>query len=987
MRRLFIISIALTLSFCAFGAGKTRKVSEFSATVHKTDSLLKEKYGVVSAPRLKKVVQKGKSLEFFFDENIGNYPFRKGDYKQLKEQIAEFLPEKYANCRIDRIYCSGTDISMLELPPIENMGKAQPSRFRMANRREAAMVDRGVKAPDGLEGRHLAIWQSHGNYYDIKSGTWKWQRSNLFQTVEDLYTQSYVVPFLAPMLENAGANVFLPRERDFHDFEIIIDNDPHENGSGRIHGHVETVGRWTGSGTGFADCQALYYGLDNPFTKGSFLRCGCTVNPAREARAEWWADIPARDEYAVYVSYVSLPESCRTATYTVHSFGADKIVTVNQTMGGGEWVYLGTYLFDKGEQCAVSLSNVSSQIGAIVTADAVKIGGGMGNIARGKLGTDEENCITSGRPRYAEGARYFLQWSGVPDKVWSQNDERDDYRDDLMSRGMWVQHLAGGSWVIPDEKGLGIPVDLSLAFHTDAGVSPKDSIIGTLAIYTRLCEKKALLPSGCSRDTGRELCDFVQSQITEDIRENWDKGWSRRQIWNRSYSESRTSGVPGMLLELLSHQNFEDMKYGLDPAFRFDAARACYKGILKYLSMHYGCPYVVQPLPVKNFSARLLDDGSTLLNWEPSVDLLEPTASPTSYIVYMRIDDGGWDSGVEVSETNLTFSQQKGHVYSYKIVAANDGGLSFPSEILAVGIPETDLFRKVVIVNNFHRISGPTWNDSADWAGFDNDSDSGVPYMRDWAFVGRQCSYARRNGATSGPSEFGFCDMDYADKVVGGNTFDYPFIHGSSILKAGYAFQSCSVDAFDSDMYTGCFAADIICGKECRVRTSSRSAIRGGILSSPEFMENISGAIAQGCNILMSGCYIGTDIFGSVYPIGDNAVDQQQFVRDNFGYTLRRAFATHSGQVAAVDGSTGVLSFPTSPVYGSYCCESADALTCYDTGSRVLLHYADTHLPAAVLKNWGTYKVAAFGFPLEILDSSEGRDRIFYSTLKSFENN
>ena len=41
-------------------------------------------------------------------------------------------------------------------------------------------------------------------------------------------------------------------------------------------------------------------------------------------------------------------------------------------------------------------------------ADAVRFGGGMGNISRGGK--------TSGLPRYLEGARYAAQWSGFPDR-------------------------------------------------------------------------------------------------------------------------------------------------------------------------------------------------------------------------------------------------------------------------------------------------------------------------------------------------------------------------------------------------------------------------------------------------------------------------------------------------------------------------------------------------------------------------------------------
>ena len=102
-----------------------------------------------------------------------------------------------------------------------------------------------VKRPDApsgaLSGRNICVWQSHGRYYDAKDDRWKWQRCRLFGTVEDLYTRSYVVPFLVPMLENAGAYVMMPRERDEHRAELLMDHD--------IEGYSETIGKqkWTAS--------------------------------------------------------------------------------------------------------------------------------------------------------------------------------------------------------------------------------------------------------------------------------------------------------------------------------------------------------------------------------------------------------------------------------------------------------------------------------------------------------------------------------------------------------------------------------------------------------------------------------------------------------------------------------------------------------------------------------------------------------------------
>ena len=150
--------------------------------------------------------------------------------------------------------------------------------------------------------------------------------------------------------------------------------------------------------------------------------------------------------------------------------------------------------------------------------------------------------------------------------------------------------------------------------------------------------------------TSREYADIVQSQIVNDIRLQHDSLWTRRWIWDRGYRESRTPTCPAMLLELLSHQNFADMKHGLDPAFRFTVGRAIYKGMLKYLSNRYGVPYVVQPLPVEEISAAFSGEAragkiKVSLRWKPRADTLEPTAAPSGYILQTRVDDGGFDNG------------------------------------------------------------------------------------------------------------------------------------------------------------------------------------------------------------------------------------------------------------------------------------------------------------------------------------------------------
>ena len=98
-------------------------------------------------------------------------------------------------------------------------------------------------------------------------------------------------------------------------------------------------------------------------------------------------------------------------------------------MGGGTWIYLGHFDFEGGREARVELSNLAREKGRTVTADAVKIGGGYGNMARrvspSRIESDPALAAidyiaqTSGYPRFTEAARYWLHWAGFRASVYS----------------------------------------------------------------------------------------------------------------------------------------------------------------------------------------------------------------------------------------------------------------------------------------------------------------------------------------------------------------------------------------------------------------------------------------------------------------------------------------------------------------------------------------------------------------------------------------
>ena len=110
------------------------------------------------------------------------------------------------------------------------------------------------------------MWQSHGKYFELGANRWEWQRARLFESVEDKFTQSFVLPYLIPMLENAGAYVMTPRERDTNPYEVIVDNDGQKAKS--PYTEQNGVNTWQqGEGTGFAYARATYQNFENPFTE------------------------------------------------------------------------------------------------------------------------------------------------------------------------------------------------------------------------------------------------------------------------------------------------------------------------------------------------------------------------------------------------------------------------------------------------------------------------------------------------------------------------------------------------------------------------------------------------------------------------------------------------------------------------------------------------------------------------------------------------
>ena len=811
---------------------------------------------------------------------------------------------------------------------------------------------------EGLQNRHLSVWASHGRYYDNEKHTWKWQRPNLFCTTEDLFTQTIVIPYLIPMLQNAGAIVFTPRERDWQKHEVIVDNDDAIKGNS----YVETVNgkKWKkGKQPGFAATKALYSDGENPFEEGSVRKAKATKKK-NHSEISYQPQIPEAGRYAVYVSYQSLSKSVSDAKYIVYHKGQATEFSVNQKMGGGTWVYLGTFDFDKGCNMfnRVVVTNQASSKG-YVTSDAVRFGGGMGNIVRGEY--------NSRLPRCLEGARYYAQWAGAPYSVYGGRKGTNDYADDINTRSLMTNWLGGGSVYMPAIDGKKVPIELSLAVHSDAGYN-KDgkSTWGALAICTTNFNDERL-NSGISRFTSKDFAKTLLKNLVTDMKAKYGE-FGERYLWDRNYSETRLPEVPSAIIETLSHQSFPDMKLAQNPMGKFTIARSLYKSILRYVSSNHGSKYTVQPLPPNHFSVEVNALGVATLSWSPQTDKQEPSAIPSSYLLYIAEGRGGFDNGQMVKTAACQVKLEPGKLYRFKVTAFNKGGESFPSETLSA-LYNPNAKKTVLVVNNFHRLASPQVIDNATEQGFDLDADPGVSYGLTAGWSGKQKVFNKSRMGDESENGLGYCGNEMIGQFVAGNDFNYTCEHASAIAATQkYNIASCSSEAIisgkvDMKHYT---AIDLINGLE-RYDGYTPEYYKS---FSPSLMNRLQNYAVQGGRLFVSGSYLGSDM---------QTTEEKAFLAN----TLKVAYAPNDSiaPTADVEGLGLKFNYYNTLNETHYAATHPEILQPATDHAICAMQY-ESGASAAVAFKSGNGSTFTMGFPFECIKDERLRSQLMAGILK-----
>ncbi len=611
----------------------------------------------------------------------------------------------------------------------------------LENKPNPAPMDAGARAfmvrgepqsgrPAGiLSGKTVYVSAGHG-WVRTDYG-WRTQRGNTNGIVEDFVSIEAVNEYLIPLLHAMGAYVVAVREPDLGTPRVIVDD-----ADATLVGSA-TEGEPAGIGWG-AFPFPITSDADRPFEAADARSLVTSAAGGGELR--YALPVPEDNRYNVYVSYVQGPDRAADAHWVVRHSGGETSFRLDQRRHGGTWVLLGRFHFEAGapvERASVALLDDSETPGAVVSADAVRIGGGDAVHDRG-------DGVHPG-PLFEQASRYYTQYAGAPDSVFDSSST--DGSDDVRARPRFA------AWDHEDGEDA-----VYVAWHTNApdpGRGTSSFTYGPNAPSSPLSEFSGVTGS-------LELQQAVHEQLINDLRAEVDPEWNDRGRHTAYFGEVNPNNnpeTPAALFEVAFHATPADADYLRTPDVRLVATRAIAQGIAEYFAEADGIELVLPPEPPEALWMQNIGEGALEIGWDASVQPAHAGDEPTGYLVQTSPNGYGFDEGVLVEGTSTILEgYSAGDLVFARVIALNEGGHSLPSSVIGAGVAPSGN-ASVLVVDGYDRL------------------DSGLLLESDYSAY----------------------DIDIVERVVlqKMNDFSYVARHGAAIGRAGFSFDSATDEAIE----------------------------------------------------------------------------------------------------------------------------------------------------------------------------------------------
>ena len=576
------------------------------------------------------------TFELLLDESV-SAPLDEQRYEALLSRAVGMAP---VGTRTVRLVARGPDGARVPLEELLAPLGPVPAKEGESGPVGVAPVDLPGDTPGFLSGKAVYVSQCHGwIYFDTLDG-FSTQRGNVWDTVEDFHNPEGANQYLVRYLENAGAAVFTVKERDMTDELAIADNDG--------AGYAESGSGWQTGPDGFADTSP-WLTAEDPFDAGTTR----SVDADSGGVATWTPDVPNDGWWAVYVSWDSNAANAPDAHYRITHPGGVIHRWYDQTVHGSTWQYTETLWLPGGTAgLTVELVADSACGDCLVSADAVRVGGGMGDVVR--MGDQ------SGRPRWEEGANLYTQYNGAPTAVYDPS--VSGIGSDVAARSRWA------AWEHPTGEDA-----IFFSWHSNAG--------GGTGTVSLTYDGSSGGPTAGSDD----LAWTIQEETVDAIRALWDSEWSDRGVYGGGFGElnpSHNPEMPATLMELGFHDHEWDTALLKEPTFRRDSSRAFYRGIVRYFAERDGVTPTYLPEPPTHLAILHDASGALEVSWQAGPTGFPHGDAPTGYRVFTSLDGRSWDNGSDVTGSSHVLDTEPDERVFVRVSALNAGGASFPTEVL-----------------------------------------------------------------------------------------------------------------------------------------------------------------------------------------------------------------------------------------------------------------------------------------------------------------
>jgi hypothetical protein len=779
---------------------------------------------------------------------------------------------------------------------------SQPGSGRSAQR---GPVVNAARQPQGaLSGVTVFLAAGHG--WTAGSSSWALQRPILWEMVED-YGNLDMLNYIVHYAFNAGATVVPFRPVGWQPIEIVLDND--DPG-------VTCTGTWqAGSGP-------KYY--ENWHTNSGIPYVWTTAAPTESATARYSATITVSGFYPVYCFTIAGSNRTNQLYRVRHSGGLTEIRVDHRVVGNG-WIWLGDYYLVAGQENYVEISNQADE-GGVVVADAIRWGGGMGDIVR--PGPNQ----VSGYPRDEEAHRYWAHAElgnhavGFDSNIWDIPGY-DDLSDNVRVAAKWAREMN-------QEPPGGVLVErwrrVYLELHSNAA---SGTARGQMCLITDLG------PTTYQTQFATILSNEIDGDLLI-VDDEFEHPWYDRAspTYTGSYgaicTEANGNEFDATIVELAFHDNQLDAELLRDARVRAAMARACVQGIIRFLNSLPGSevPLAFPPDTPRDFRAELAADGSVVLAWAPPLADAARGDPATGYVVYQSTNGYGFGDPIVLGNVLSTTlgPLAPGQTRYFRVAATNAGGESMPTEVLAVRRPTTGQ-ADVLVVNGFDRLRRQinpiqVFTQPPQYAGMQ---------------IERQIW--RRS-----------------------NSYDYIVQYAEALEAADAGFSSCTNEAvIASQVALGNYAVVIwILGQE-----STEDATLN-----PTEQTLLANYLASGGALFISGSQIGFDLVGQ----GNGAAFMHEYL--HAGYQADNA-GTYNVSPTSNGIFAGLLPFDFDLASGAvYQVRAPDVLTPIQTVA-CLFYVGGLGGAAGIQYTSPTFNVVTFGFPFEAISSAAVRAQLMQRIL------